>query len=67
MRVVSTKRIQPPIFAAPTRKSEIDTLISTCCQQWTHFAEAEGSKGAMIRTWVDIKDRPFIASGDSVE
>jgi putative SOS response-associated peptidase YedK len=29
----------------------------------THFAEAEGKKGSMTRTWVNIKDRPFIAWG----
>jgi hypothetical protein len=51
--------------AHPT--SEIDALISTCCQQWVHFAEAEGPKGARIRTWVDTKDRPFIAWGGSAE
>jgi putative SOS response-associated peptidase YedK len=34
-----------------------------CLIPVTHFAEAEGPKGAMTRTWVNVKDRPFIAWG----
>ena len=34
-----------------------------CLIPVTHFAEAEGPKGAMTRTWVNIKDHPFIAWG----
>ena len=34
-----------------------------CLIPVTHFAEAEGPKGAMTRTWVNIKDHPIIAWG----
>lgn len=34
-----------------------------CLIPVTHFAEAEGPKGSMTRTWVTIKDHPFIAWG----
>jgi putative SOS response-associated peptidase YedK len=32
-----------------------------CLIPVTHFAEAEGAKGKMTRTWVNIKDQPIIA------
>jgi len=34
-----------------------------CLIPVTHFAEAEGPKGSMTRTWVNIKDQPIIAWG----
>jgi putative SOS response-associated peptidase YedK len=34
-----------------------------CLIPVTHFAEAEGPKGAKTRTWVNIKDQPIIAWG----
>ena len=34
-----------------------------CLIPVTHFAEAEGAKGSMTRTWVNIKDQPIVAWG----
>jgi hypothetical protein len=34
-----------------------------CLIPMTHFAEAEGKKGAMTRTWVDIKGHRIVAWG----
>jgi putative SOS response-associated peptidase YedK len=50
--------LNKPMWKGLASKSQWRCLIPV-----THFAEAEGPKGRMTRTWINIKDHPFIAWG----
>lgn len=45
-----------PMWSGLARKPQWRCLIPL-----THFAEAEGPKGAMTRTWFSVKDEPIFA------